>query len=64
VPQYLLQVKSLLKEKSGILTSDAPNNRVSIFLKLGIKQMKPFFHKPHVSKAALVFIIQFGGLWG
>jgi hypothetical protein len=57
-------VKSLLKEKSGILTSDAPNNKVLIILKLGIKQMKPFLHKPHVGKAALVFVIQFGGLWG
>jgi hypothetical protein len=57
-------VKSLLEDKAGVLTSDAPNNRLSTLLKLGIKQMKPFLHKPHVGKAALVFTIQFGGLWG
>jgi len=57
-------VKSLLEEKVGVLTSGAPNNTVTTLLKLGIKQMKPFCHKPHVGKAALVFTIQFGGLWG
>ncbi|KDR24109.1 synaptic vesicle glycoprotein 2B isoform X2 [Zootermopsis nevadensis] len=63
-PPETYPVKFLLKEKSGILISDVPNNRVLILLKLGMKQMKPFFHKPHVGKAALVFVIQFGGLWG
>ena len=57
-------MKSLLEEKVGILTSDAPNDRFTTLLKLGIKQMKPFCYKPHVGKAALVFTIQFGGLWG
>jgi hypothetical protein len=57
-------VKSLLEEKAGILTADTPNNRLTTVLKLGINQMKPFCHKPHVGKAALVFSIQFGGLWG
>jgi len=57
-------VKSLLEEKVEVLTSDAPDNRFTTLLKLGIKQMKPFCHKPHVGKAALVFTIQFGGPWG
>lgn len=63
-PPESYPVKSLLEEKAGILTADAPNNRLTTVLKLGIKQMKPFCHKPHVGKAALVFSIQFGGLWG
>jgi hypothetical protein len=57
-------VKSLLEEKSGILTSAAPDNRLSTLLELGIKQMKPFLQKPYVGVAALAFIIYFGGLWG
>jgi hypothetical protein len=57
-------VKSVLKEKSGVLVSPAPDNSLSTLLELGVKQMKPFLHKPYVGVAALAFIIYFGGLWG
>lgn len=63
-PPESYPVKSLLEENVAVLTSDAPNNGFTTLLKLGIKQMKPFCHKPHVGMAALVFTIQFGGLWG
>ncbi|PNF37878.1 hypothetical protein B7P43_G07402 [Cryptotermes secundus] len=63
-PPETYPVKSLLKEKSGVLTSAAPDERLSTLLKLGIKQMKPFLHKPYIGMAGIVLIIQFGGQWG
>ncbi|XP_069703386.1 synaptic vesicle glycoprotein 2B-like isoform X2 [Periplaneta americana] len=65
-PPETYPVKSLREEKSigtSVLSTDAPSNSVLTLLKLGAEQMKPFFHKPYIGKALLVFTIQFGGLW-
>ncbi|KAJ9595019.1 hypothetical protein L9F63_013685, partial [Diploptera punctata] len=51
------------KETATPEESQSKNRDPMIFLKEGYKQIRPFFHKPYVSKALLVFTIQFGGLW-
>ncbi|PSN56139.1 hypothetical protein C0J52_03326 [Blattella germanica] len=69
-PPEMYPVISLVRERprsaSILMTAEGDSHKTSFLtlLKQGTKQMKPFFFKPHVGKALLVFTIQFGGLWG